>query len=188
MHKKYTGWKIASLLLIIFAIFLAFKSTSMKDSEISYESKLGIMTEKKDTIKPISKSEEEWKEELSGMEFKVLRKKGTERAFTGEYWDHFEKGTYVCRGCGLELFDSDTKFDAHCGWPSFYDAVNAKNIKTADDFLLGYRRTELMCARCGGHLGHVFEDGPNPTGLRYCINSVSIDFEAEKKDSTEIDQ
>ena len=134
-----------------------------------------------DSLKPFKKSEEEWKEELSGMEFKVLREKGTERAFTGEYWDHFEKGTYVCKGCGLELFDSNTKFDAHCGWPSFYDAIDSKNIKTADDYLLGYKRIELMCARCDGHLGHVFGDGPNPTGLRYCINSVSIKFEEEDK-------
>lgn len=183
MEKKFTKWRWASVGIIILGIFLAFQSTSMKDSEISYEQKLGIMASHQDSIQPIIKSEDEWKQELSGMEFKVLRKKGTERAFTGEYWDHFEKGTYVCRGCGLELFDSDTKFDAHCGWPSFYDAVNSKNIKTADDYLLGYKRIELMCARCGGHLGHVFDDGPNPTGLRYCINSVSIEFEPEKKDS-----
>lgn len=134
-----------------------------------------------DTIIPLIKTDADWKKELSPIEFEVLRKKGTERPFTGEYWDHFEDGTYVCRACGLELFDSDTKFDAHCGWPSFYDAVKSENIKTEDDYLLGYRRTELMCARCGGHLGHVFDDGPEPTGQRYCINSVSIQFQGEKE-------
>jgi len=182
MKKKWTFWKLFSLVLVITGIVLAYQSTSMPDSKKSYETKLGIMPEKKDTIRPVEKAEQEWKEQLSGMEFRVLREKGTERAFTGEYWDHFEKGVYVCRGCGLELFDSGTKFDAHCGWPSFYDAIDSNHIKTADDFLLGYRRIELMCAQCGGHLGHVFDDGPAPTGLRYCINSVSIDFTGEKKD------
>ena len=176
MKKKWSIWIAASLVLIMTGILFGYKSTSLQESQISYDKKLNIMSSNQDTIRPVEKSESEWKDELSGMEFKVLRQKATERPFTGEYWDHFEKGTYVCKGCGLELFDSVTKFDAHCGWPSFYDAVESKNIKTADDYLLGYKRTELMCARCGGHLGHVFEDGPAPTGLRYCINSVSIDF------------
>ncbi|MGA1792368.1 MAG: peptide-methionine (R)-S-oxide reductase MsrB [Thermoplasmatota archaeon] len=124
-------------------------------------------------------SEEEWKARLSPDRFNVLRKKGTERPFTGELLHNKERGTYHCAGCGLELFRSDSKFNSGSGWPSFSDVVDNDNIKTETDVSFGMARTEIMCARCGGHLGHVFDDGPPPTGLRYCVNSLSLDFSSE---------
>lgn len=124
----------------------------------------------------VNKTEQEWKAQLSPIEFEILRKKGTERAYTGEYWDHFEKGKYVCAACEAELFTSDTKFDSHCGWPSFDQAIKGSVIYR-EDLSFGMVRTEVMCASCGGHLGHVFDDGPSETtGKRYCTNSVSIKF------------
>lgn len=128
-------------------------------------------------IEKIIKSDEEWKASLSDIEYHVLREQGTERAFTGEYWDHIENGTYTCGACALPLFDSKTKFKSGTGWPSFYAPINGTNVSSEVDRSYGMTRTEVHCARCGGHLGHVFKDGPQPTGLRYCINSVSLDFE-----------
>lgn len=132
------------------------------------------------SIEKITKSDEEWKAELSKLEYKVLRKAGTERAFTGDLWDNKEKGTYICQGCQLPLFHSDTKYKSGTGWPSYYQPIDEEHIGKDTDHILGYARTEVHCARCDGHLGHVFEDGPEPTGLRYCINSVSMDFIPEK--------
>jgi len=126
------------------------------------------------------RSETEWKEILSPEEFYVLRKKGTERPYSGAYEGHWESGIYVCKGCGSELFYSDTKFDAGCGWPSFYSAIEKKRIREIEDLSLGMRRIEVQCAQCGGHLGHVFPDGPDPTGLRYCINSISLGFKKKE--------
>ncbi len=135
----------------------------------------------KEMNKSLPKTEAEWKQQLSEEEYHVLREKGTERAFTGEYWDFFEKGKYVCAGCGNELFSSETKFDSHCGWPSFDKAIKGAVIYK-EDLSFGMVRTEVMCANCGGHLGHVFDDGPQETtGKRYCTNSVSIQFIPEKK-------
>ncbi|MGQ9644440.1 MAG: peptide-methionine (R)-S-oxide reductase MsrB [Ignavibacterium sp.] len=129
----------------------------------------------------IIRSEEEWKKTLTPEQYRVLREKGTERAFTGEYWNHFEEGVYKCAGCGAELFSSDTKFDSHCGWPSYFTPLARDRVIYKEDRSYGMIRTEVLCAKCGGHLGHVFDDGPEPTGLRYCINSVSIIFEKRPK-------
>ena len=131
----------------------------------------------------VQKSEAEWREELPHMACFVLRDKGTERAFTGEFWDHHEKGVYRCAGCGLALFDSEHKFESGTGWPSFFQPAEESAILEKEDESWSMRRVEVLCSACGGHLGHVFEDGPRPTGLRYCINSAALAFDA---DSTEV--
>jgi len=127
----------------------------------------------------------EWQDKLSSEEYEVLRNKGTERPYTGKFNNHFESGIYVCKGCGIELFRSEAKFESHCGWPSFYEGIDKSKIKETRDISHGMTRIEVTCNKCGGHLGHVFDDGPkDKTGLRYCINSVSLGFvPIEKYDS-----
>jgi methionine-R-sulfoxide reductase len=125
---------------------------------------------------PVEKTEEQWRAELSPEEYRVLREAGTERAFTGEYWNQKLDGTYHCRACGELLFDSVAKYDSGCGWPSFYEVLDRSKVVEREDLSYGMRRIEVLCANCGSHLGHVFPDGPQPTGERYCINSVSIRF------------
>ena len=126
-------------------------------------------------------TEEEWKKKLSPEEFHILREKGTERPFTGEYDKFYKEGTYKCAGCGTELFTSSSKYDSGCGWPAFYEAMPEK-IQESSDNSFGMKRVEITCENCGGHLGHVFNDGPQPSGLRYCVNSLSLDFDSEHTD------
>ena len=139
-----------------------------------------MTTSPKDKTYPVHKSDAEWRAALDPMQYQVARNAATERPFSGKYWDHFEPGSYNCDGCGTPLFKAETKFDAGCGWPSYYEPVDAEVVERIEDRSLGMVRVEVRCNRCGSHLGHVFPDGPQPTGERFCINSAAIDFEPSR--------
>jgi peptide-methionine (R)-S-oxide reductase len=170
--------------LMLIAAYVAMQSPGASAGTTSYSNMVTDSTKNsqgKNMENKVIKTEEEWKKELTPEEYHVLREKGTERAFTGEYNDFKEKGMYLCAACGNELFSSDAKYNSGSGWPSYWQPVSMDKVKLEKDMNLGMTRTEVTCAKCGGHLGHVFEDGPEPTGLRYCINSVSLDFKKGKE-------
>lgn len=167
MIKNYFG---------IFCLALLFCYSCNSQTTPGKESKASSFVNNYEGDK-IEKTAEEWRKILDEKSFYVIREKGTERPFTGDLLKENRSGTFHCKACNLALFPSDTKFKSGTGWPSFYEPLNDKNIATETDYHIGYPRTEVMCGRCEGHLGHVFEDGPKPTGLRYCINSVSLIFE-----------
>jgi peptide-methionine (R)-S-oxide reductase len=166
--------------LIVSLVFIL--SVGLASCQHSGQQKSSTFKTTKTMGATINKTEEEWKKELSPEQYRILREKGTEYPGSGEYNNHFEKGFYVCGGCGEELFASDQKFDSHCGWPSFDGEIGGGDkVKKIKDFSHGMIRTEIICARCGGHLGHLFDDGPTKSGLRYCVNSLSLKFKPADK-------
>jgi len=179
---------IAGLIIIVIALIFALLAPGLKPFGSVYAQKESKNIKEMDNMNmKINKTDEDWKEELTEEEYRVLRKKGTERPFTGKYNNFKEEGMFVCAGCGNELFSSETKYDSGSGWPSFWAPVNQEKITLEEDNSLFMTRIEVLCSRCGGHLGHVFNDGPEPTHQRYCINSVALDFEKQdaKKDSSD---
>jgi peptide-methionine (R)-S-oxide reductase len=169
---------IATLLLSTF-IQACLQSTNKQPEGKEQSKATSFVDESGITINTVTKTEAQWKSELDPQEYNVLREKGTERAFTGQYNENKKAGVYNCNACGLSLFSSETKFDSGTGWPSFYAPIDKTHVEEDTDVSYGMKRVEVLCRRCGGHLGHVFNDGPKPTGLRYCMNSVSLSFQPE---------
>ena len=176
-------------LLVLIATLTLFGACSTEHRDPGQEGSAQMPDEETGRVQPgdpapvedrVTRSEAEWRAELTPEQYRILRQKGTERAFSGAYWDTKTPGDYVCAGCGIVLFSSDTKFDSGCGWPSFTSPEGSSLITETRDTSGGMVRTEVTCSRCGGHLGHVFPDGPAPTGLRYCINSASLELKSER--------
>lgn len=168
-HKSFN-------LVLLFSIIMLFSNCSFSQKNTSMPTTKNKFYSEKDSSK-LNVNDKEWKEALDPMTYSVAREKATERAFTGTYWNHFDVGTYHCKACGNPLFKSDGKFESSCGWPSFFEPITPTSVVYEVDKSYGMERTEVMCGRCGAHLGHIFDDGPPPTYKRYCINSVIINFE-----------